>query len=121
MQEKSRYFLNAPRMYVCMHYSLLLNSVLPPEAETLENYELQFAVKDYYFAREDAMVGVTVMRLQDVVEEGSWLPLGRRLNMDDTGYTVLRILGQRSSDEVLYSADLMSLRLHVIVLCSSNR
>ena len=78
------------------------SSVLATEAETLENYELQFAVKDYCFAREDAMVGVTVMRLQDVVEEGSWLPLGRRLNMDDTGYTVLRILGQRSSDEVHY-------------------
>lgn len=89
------------------------NSVLPADLDALENYELQFAVKDYCFAREDAMVGVTVMRLQDVVDEGSWLPLGRRLNMDDTGYTVLRILGQRSSDEVL-SSSILPYQLNIL-------
>ncbi|NXO03759.1 UN13A protein, partial [Rhinopomastus cyanomelas] len=68
-----------------------------------ECYELQVCVKDYCFAREDRTVGIAVLQLRDVVQRpggACWLPLGRRIHMDDTGLTVLRILSQRNNDEV---------------------
>lgn len=68
-----------------------------------ECYELQVCVKDYCFAREDRTVGIAILQLKDIVQRGScacWLPLGRRIHMDDTGLTVLRILSQRNNDEV---------------------
>lgn len=37
--------------------------------EQLELYELHICVRDYCFAREDRLVGVTLMRLADVAEE----------------------------------------------------
>ncbi|XP_067124975.1 protein unc-13 homolog B isoform X3 [Centruroides vittatus] len=71
--------------------------------EEPSSFELHICIKDYCFARDDRLVGVAVMQLLDIVDQGScacWLPLGRRVYMDETGWTVLRILSQRTNDEV---------------------
>ncbi|GAA6109937.1 protein unc-13 homolog A isoform X1 [Tachysurus ichikawai] len=79
-------------------FQFVLGSELGPE-----NYELQVCVKDYCFAREDRTVGMAVLQLKDPVLRGGgafWLPLGKRVHMDETGLTVLRILSQRNNDDV---------------------
>ncbi|XP_037898645.1 uncharacterized protein LOC119643365 isoform X6 [Glossina fuscipes] len=71
--------------------------------EQLDFFELHICVKDYCFARDDRLVGVAVIPLKDILEKGSvacWLPLQRRIQMDETGWTILRILSQRNNDEV---------------------
>ncbi|CAF0996794.1 unnamed protein product [Rotaria sordida] len=66
-------------------------------------YELNIAVKDYSFMREDRLIGLNVIKLSQVCEQGSWsswVPLGSRINFDDTGLTILRILSHRTNDEL---------------------
>ncbi|KAG9278688.1 hypothetical protein AMEX_G6589 [Astyanax mexicanus] len=86
----------SPKFVESVQFSL--GSELGPEG-----YELHVCVKDYCFAREDRTVGMALVQLKDVVARGSgayWLPLGKRVHMDETGLTVLRILSQRNNDEV---------------------
>lgn len=71
--------------------------------ESANMYELHVAVKDYCFAREDHIIGINIVQLVNVIEHGSyacWLPLGNRIHMDDTGWTILRILSHRTNDEL---------------------
>ncbi|XP_063383192.1 protein unc-13 homolog A isoform X2 [Cydia fagiglandana] len=86
----------SPKFNETFHFMISAN-------EQLALFELHICVRDYCFAREDRLVGVAVMRLADNIDQNScaaWLPLGTRVKMDETGWTILRILSQRHSDEV---------------------
>ena len=88
--------------FVCSLFLFPPSSILGNEDEP-DAYELHICVKDYCFAREDRLIGISVMQLRDIVECGScacWCALGRKLHVDDTGGTILRILSQRTNDEV---------------------
>eukprot|EP00094_Tigriopus_californicus_P005573 TCALIF_05370-PA protein Name:"Similar to UNC13B Protein unc-13 homolog B (Homo sapiens)" AED:0.17 eAED:0.19 QI:0/0.36/0.34/1/1/1/23/0/1203 len=107
-------------------YNESFNFIIGNE-ESMASYELHIGVKDYCFGRDDRLIGVSVMQLKDIQDQfmmvqfesrdfflptchfvyvlfqGScacWLALGRRINMDETGWTIWRILSQRTNDEV---------------------
>ena len=78
------------------------NSLIGNEEEP-KCYELHVVVKDYCLLREHRPVGVAILQMKDVLGQNSaagWVPLGKRIHMDETGWTVLRILSQRTNDEV---------------------
>ena len=85
---------------------LLISCSLPCSVlgkESPDCYELQLTVKDYCFGRADRVVGMAVVQLRDVADRKScvcWCPLGPRIQTDETGMTVMRILSQRPADEV---------------------
>lgn len=69
-------------------------------------FEIHMVVKHYsgfsLGLLKDRPVGVAVMQLKDVIEQGScagWFHLGKSIFMDETGWTILRILSQRTNDE----------------------
>ncbi|XP_047140160.1 protein unc-13 homolog A isoform X1 [Hydra vulgaris] len=71
--------------------------------DPLSCYELQISAKDYCFGRKNHLIGVTVLPLRNICNRGSfasWCALGRSLYMNDTGWTILRILSQRTNDEI---------------------
>lgn len=71
----------------------------------IPDYELHFSVKDYCFGTDDKIIGIVVIKMLDIANShqgtfASWLPLAASIKLDDTGYTILRILSQRSNDDV---------------------
>ncbi|XP_063994145.1 uncharacterized protein LOC135171495 isoform X2 [Diachasmimorpha longicaudata] len=84
-------------------YNETFNFIIGNEQQQLDYFELHVCVKDYCLIRDDQLVGVAVLQLKDIIEEGScacWLSLGKRIHMDETGWTILRILSQRNNDNV---------------------
>lgn len=86
------------QVIICYHSRSLISANEDPEC-----YELHICTKDYCFGRADSLIGLTVLQLRDMLSQSCcacWCSLGKKLHMDDTGCTILRILSQRTNDEV---------------------
>ncbi|KAF6778812.1 hypothetical protein AHF37_01315 [Paragonimus kellicotti] len=95
------------------NFSLSIFSLLGAGSDP-ESYELHLCAKDYCFGRADRLIGLTVLQLRDLATGVSaprggaagsgacacLCSLGKRLHLDDTGWTILRILSQRPQDEI---------------------
>lgn len=102
-------YRNITKLFICKSSTCSFHvttdfifSLLGNEEEP-DCYELNISVKDYSFMREDRLIGLNVIKLSQVCEQGSWsswVPLGSRINFDDTGLTILRILSHRTNDEL---------------------
>lgn len=81
--------------------SLFIYSILGND-QPIDLYELHLCVKDYCFGRTDRLVGLAVIQLKDVLDQNYpfIMYLSGRIIMDETGWTILRILSQRNNDEV---------------------
>uniref|UniRef100_A0A8D3DPH5 Unc-13 homolog B n=1 Tax=Scophthalmus maximus TaxID=52904 RepID=A0A8D3DPH5_SCOMX len=102
LSDKKRKFQTKSKNNMRQHNASLAYLPLGNE-DGFECYELQVCIKDYCFGRADRVVGVAVIQLRDIAEKGNcacWCPLGQRVHMDDTGLTAMRILSQRSNDDV---------------------
>jgi protein unc-13 len=87
----------SPKYNETMHFQL------GNEDNNLACYELQISAKDFCFGRKDHLIGVAVIPIRDINNTGSfasWFPLGRTLYISDNGWAILRILSQRSNDEL---------------------
>ncbi|XP_066936950.1 protein unc-13 homolog B-like isoform X2 [Clytia hemisphaerica] len=84
-----------PKYNETMHFQL-------GNEEDLSCYELQISAKDFCFGRRNQLIGVAVLPLRDINSTGSFSTcvLGRSLFLNDLGWTILRILSQRSNDEL---------------------
>lgn len=58
------------KIFLFLKLNIYLFSFIGNEGEP-EHYELMFQVKDYCFAREDRILGVGVLQLANVVEQGN--------------------------------------------------
>jgi protein unc-13 len=71
--------------------------------ECYDEYELHVSAKDYCFAREDNVIGMCVIQLNDVTKQSNsahWSSLGKHITVDSIGWTILRILSRRTNDEI---------------------
>ncbi|GMT30622.1 hypothetical protein PFISCL1PPCAC_21919, partial [Pristionchus fissidentatus] len=67
------------------------------------HHELIFRVKDYIFARDDKLVGVGILQLASIVDQGNVfstsVQLGPWLEFDEEGANLIKILSERVGDE----------------------
>jgi len=105
LSDKKRKFATKPKQGIWSPKFNETFAFLLGNEEGLSVYELHIAVKDqcFGFGGKDRLVGVAVMQVKDIENQGScacWLSLARRIHMDETGLTILRILSQRTNDKV---------------------
>ncbi|XP_057334436.1 protein unc-13 homolog A-like isoform X10 [Microplitis mediator] len=104
LAEKKRKHATKSKSGLSPKFQETFDFMIGNDQQLLDYLELHVCVKDYcFFARDNRLVGVAIIQLKDIAEEASRpykLSLGKRIQMDETGWTILRILSQRNNDEV---------------------